>query len=342
MKCVRIHEHGGVDKLCYEDIPEPTPAPDEVLVHVNAVSINHLDIWIRKGLRSRAIALPRILGSDAAGVVEAVGSTVKNGEVGNRVAVAPGEGCGICEQCLAGKDNFCRRYIIRGENADGVDAEYIAVPARSIIPISERLSFEDAAAVPLVFLTAWQMLVDRARVQPDEDVLIMAAGSGVGSAGVQIAKLFGARVIATASTDEKLLKAKELGADEGINHSTANVLEETQRLTNKKGVDIVFDHIGKDTWQQSIRCLARGGRLVTCGATTGAEAMTDLRYVYFKQLSILGSTMGSRASLFRIFRYVEEGKLKPVIDTILPMSAVAEGHRRVEERKHFGKIILKP
>jgi len=340
MKAIRIHEHGGVDKLMYEDVGSPKIVPDEVLVNVKAASVNHLDLWVRQGLPNVKYPLPIILGCDAAGVVAEVGSSVRDIKVGDRVAISPGISCGVCEQCLSGRDNFCREYTLLGEHRDGVDAEYVSLPARNLIPIPENLSFEEAATIPLVFLTAWQMLVEKAKVQPGEDVLILSAGSGVGSAGIQIAKLLGARVIATASSEEKLAKAKSLGADEVINYMTMDVLSEVRRLTDKKGVEVVFEHTGSETWRQSILSLAKGGRLVTCGATTGYEAITDLRYIFYKQLQILGSTMGSKGSLFKVFRLVESGKLKPVIDRVMPMKDVADAHRLLEERKVFGKIVL--
>jgi len=342
MNCVRIHEHGGVEKLLYENAPVPKIVADEVLVNVKATSINHLDLWVRDGLPGVRFPLPMIPGVDAAGVVAEKGEAVRHVNVGDRVVVAQGISCGHCIHCLNGNDNLCREYKLIGEHRDGADAEYIAVPGRNVIPLSEAISFESAAACALVFLTAWQMIADKAKVRPGDDVLVIGASSGVGSAGVQIAKLFGGRVIATTSSNEKASKVKELGADDVINYKEQNVLEEVRRLTGKKGVEVVFDHVGKSVWEESIKCLTKGGRLVTCGATSGSEVVTDLRYVFYKQLQILGSTMGRKGDLSTIFKLIEEGKLKPVIDRVLPLSEVREAHRIVEAGRHFGKIVLLP
>jgi 2-desacetyl-2-hydroxyethyl bacteriochlorophyllide A dehydrogenase len=342
MKCVRIHEHGGVDKLLHEDVPMPSITATDVLVQVKATSINHLDIWVRNGLPGVRYPLPMIPGVDAAGVVADKGESVRHVKIGDRVVVAQGISCGHCAHCLNGYDNLCKDYRLIGEHRDGADAEYIAVPGRNIIPLGEKLSFESAAASALVFLTAWQMLVDKAKVKPGEDVLVIGVSSGVGTAAVQISKLLGARVIATTSSEEKALKAKQLGADDVINYRKQNVLEEVRRLTEKKGVEIVFDHVGKSVWEESIKCLTKGGRLVTCGATSGYDAVTDLRYVFYKQLQILGSSMGKKGDLITIMKLIERGKLKPVIDRVLPLSDVREAHRIVEEGKHFGKIVLLP
>jgi 2-desacetyl-2-hydroxyethyl bacteriochlorophyllide A dehydrogenase len=342
MKCVRIHEHGGVEKLLSEDVPVPKIGADEVLVNVKATSLNHLDLWVRNGLPGVKFPLPMIPGVDAAGTVVEKGEAVRHVNVGDRVVVAQGISCGHCVHCLNGDDNLCRDYKLIGEHRDGADAEYIAVPGRNVIPLSGSVSFEWAAAAALVFLTAWQMIAEKAKLRPGEDVLVIGASSGVGSAGVQIAKLFGGRVVATTSSDDKASKLKQLGADEVINYKKQNVFEEVRRLTGKKGVEVVFDHVGKSVWEESIKCLAKGGRLVTCGATSGPDAVTDLRYVFYKQLQILGSTMGRKGNLITIFKLIEEGKLKPVIDRVLPLSEVRQAHRIVEEGKHFGKIVLTP
>jgi len=342
MKCVRIHEHGGVDKLVHEDVPTPPITSTDVLVQVKATSINHIDIWVRNGLPGVRFPLPMIPGVDAAGTVADRGESVRHVNVGDRVVVAQGISCGHCSHCLNGNDNLCKDYRLIGEHRDGADAEYIAVPGRNVIPLGEKVSFESAAAAALVFLTAWQMLVDKAKVKPGDDVLVIGVSSGVGTAALQIAKLHGARVIATTSSEDKALKAQQIGADEVINYKRQNVLEEVRRLTEKKGVEIVFDHVGKSVWEESIKCLTKGGRLVTCGATSGYEAMTDLRYIFYKQLQILGSTMGKKGDLITIMKLIEGRKLKPVIDRVLPLSDVREAHRIVEEGKHFGKVVLLP
>ncbi|MBM4160412.1 MAG: zinc-binding dehydrogenase [Ignavibacteria bacterium] len=342
MKCIRIHEHGGVEKLLEEEIPTPSITAADVLVKVKATSVNHLDIWVRNGLPGVRFPLPMIPGVDAAGLVADKGSAVGHVSVGDRVVVAQGISCGHCTHCLNGNDNLCREYRLIGEQRDGADAEYVAVPGRNVIPLSEAVSFESAAASALVFLTAWQMLTEKAKIRAAEDVLIIGASSGVGSAGIQIAKLHGARVIATTSSEEKAAKARGLGADDVINYHKQRVFDEVRRLTERKGVEVVFDHVGRSVWEESIKCLAKGGRLVTCGATSGHDAVTDLRYVFYKQLQIFGSTMGRKGDLVTILKLIEQGKLKPVIDRVLPLSEVREAHRIVEAGEHFGKIVLLP
>jgi 2-desacetyl-2-hydroxyethyl bacteriochlorophyllide A dehydrogenase len=342
MKCVRIHEHGGLDKLLYEEIEAPKIGAGDVLVNVKATSINRMDLWVRKGLPSVQFPLPLIPGVDAAGIVAERGEAVNHVAVGDRVVVAQGISCGHCIHCLNGNDSLCKDYVLIGEHRDGTDAEYLSVPARNVLSLPEKISFEEAAAIALVFLTAWQMLVDKATVAPGDEVLVVGASSGIGTAAVQIAKLFGARVIATTSTEEKALKLRELGADEVVNYKKQNVFEEVRRFTAKRGVDVVIDHVGKEVWDESVKSLARGGKLVTCGATSGYDAVTDLRYVFYKQLQILGSTMGKKGDLVRILKFVEQAKLKAVIDRVMPLKDVREAHRLVEEGKHVGKIILLP
>ena len=342
MKCVRIHEHGGVEKLVYEEIPSPAIGPNDVLVRVKATSINHLDIWVRQGLPGVKFPLPLIPGVDASGVVAELGEAVRHVRVGDRVVVAQGISCGHCKQCLNGDDNLCKEYRLIGEHRDGADAEFISVPGRNILKLPDSVSFEAAAASALVFLTAWHMLVNKAKVQPGDDVLVIGASSGVGSAGLQIAKMAGGRVIATTSTDEKALKLREFGADEVINYRDHSVFDQVRKLTGKKGVEVVFDHVGAGVWEESLKAMAKGGRLVTCGATSGYEAMTDLRYVFYKQLQILGSTMGRKGDLITILNLIERGILKPVIDRIMPLADVRQAHKIVEEGKHFGKIVLIP
>jgi NADPH:quinone reductase-like Zn-dependent oxidoreductase len=343
MKAVVIHEHGGIDKLRVEQVPDPTIAPDEVLVRVKAVALNHLDLWVRRGLPALKVEMPHILGSDIAGVVEEVGELVRHVGPGDEVILAPGWGCGVCRKCLLGEDNVCEvRYQILGETTAGGYAEFVKAPGSNAFPLPAGISFVEAAAVPLVFLTAWNMLVRKAEVQPGEDVLVLAAGSGVGSAAIQIAKLFGARVIATASTEAKLEMARELGADEVINYAEQDFLAEVRRLTDGRGVDIVFEHVGEATWEKSIKSMARGGRLVTCGATTGYQAMTDLRYVFAKNLTLLGNFMGRKGDLLHLLRFFESGEFRAVVDRSLPLEQAAEAHRLLEERQHFGKIVLTP
>ena len=340
MKAIRIHEHGGVDRLVPEDLPSRPIRSDEARVRVRAAGLNHLDLWVRRGIPGVRFPLPVIPGSDGAGVVAEIGTAATRFAPGDRVAVAPGISCGLCEECLSGRDNLCPDYGILGEHRDGTCAEEIVVPIRNLIPIPASLTFEQAAAIPLVFLTAWQMVVDRASVRPGETVLVLGAGSGVGSAAVQIARLHGARVIAVSGSASKIAKARELGAEEGIDLSRSDLREEVRRITDRRGADVVIEHVGKATWEQSVACLARGGRLVTCGATTGADVSLNLRQIFFKNLSILGSTMGRRSRLFTIFRHVEAGRLLPVVDRVLPLDRISEAHRLLEERGVFGKIIL--
>ncbi len=340
MKAIRIHEHGGVDRLAFEEIPSRPVRGDEARVRIRAAGVNHLDLWVRRGIPGVRFPLPITPGSDAAGEVAEVGTALARFAPGDQVAVAPAVSCGLCEECLSGRDNLCRDYGILGEQRDGTCAEEIVVPGRNLIPIPAALSFDQAAAIPLVFLTAWQMVVDRASVQPGETVLVLGAGSGVGTAAIQIARLHGARVIAVSGSASKLEKARELGAEEGIDLSRSNLREEVRRMTGRRGAEVVIEHVGKATWEQSVACLARGGRLVTCGATTGADVPLNLRQVFFKNLSILGSTMGRRSRLFTIFRHVEAGRLRPVVDRVLPLDRVSEAHRLLEERGVFGKIVL--
>ncbi|GIW46749.1 MAG: alcohol dehydrogenase [Deltaproteobacteria bacterium] len=343
MKAVVIYEHGDVDKLKYDEIPDPVVRAGDVLVQVKACAMNHLDIWVRKGFPGLKVKYPHILGSDVAGVVVSVGEDVKGIELGTPVMVSPGISCGRCVYCLSGRDNLCREYAILGENCPGGCAEYVSVPKENILPMPKNLSFEEAACIPLVFLTAWHMLVTRAQIKPGEVVLVHAAGSGVGSAAIQIAKLFGATVITTAGTDEKLEKAKNLlGADYCINYKTQDFVAEVRKITEKRGVDIIIDHTGDVNWEKNILSLTMGGRMVVCGATSGYEGKTDIRYVFFRRLSILGSTMGSKGELFEVVKHVESGRLKPVLHKVLPMSQVAEGHRLMESRDVFGKIVLIP
>jgi NADPH:quinone reductase-like Zn-dependent oxidoreductase len=321
------------------DVPDPTPAAGEVVVRVKAVAMNHLDLWVRRGLPTLTLPLPHVLGCDIAGVVEDAGG-VAGLAAGAEVLLAPGTSCGRCRECSLGRDHFCRSYQILGEHRWGGNAEKIRVPAANVLPKPANLSFEEAAAVPLVFLTAWHMLIARAQLREGEWVLVHAAGSGVGSAAVQIARMLGATVIATARGESKLAAAKALGADHVVDYEKQDFLAEVKRLTGKRGVDVVFEHVGKSTWEKSILSLTAGGRLVTCGATTGWDATTDLRYVFYKKLSLLGSTMGSRGELHDILARVGKGELVPVVAKILPLAQAQEGHRLLEDRGGFGKVVF--
>jgi len=341
MKAVYIEKHGGIDTLIFGERPDPQISDNDVLVRLKACALNHLDIWVRQGLPGVPIPLPHILGCEGAGVVEAVGKNVRHVKPGDPVLVAPGISCGECTYCVNGWDSACPQYKLLGFQVDGCYAELVKAPSRNVILISQKLSFEEWASIPLVFITAWHMLITRAELKPGETVLVQAAGSGIGIAAIQIAKITGATVITTAGSDEKLKKAKSLGADHGINYSKENVPERVHELTNKKGADVVFEHIGPDTWEGSIKSLAKLGRLVTCGATSGPKVELDLRFLFMRQFSILGSYMGGRHELDMVLGLVEAGKLKPVIDKTFPLKDARAAHEHMLDRKNFGKIILK-
>ena len=341
MRAIIFSQHGGPEVLQVGEVPNPQIKANEVLVEVRACALNHLDVWVRNGLPGIKIPLPHILGCDVAGVVREVGDLVTWTKAGDEVMVQPGVSCGHCPECLAGRDNMCDEYDIVGYRRDGGYAEFVAVPGVNVIPKPKNLHWEEAAALPLVTLTAWHMLVTRAQVQPGEDVLVHAAGSGVGSLGIQIAKLLGARVIATASSDEKLAKARELGADETINYSSDDWPKQVKRLTQGRGVDVVFEHTGEATWPGSILSLKKGGRLVTCGATSGYDARTDLRHVFYRHLTILGSMMGSKADLLAAMKFIESGQIRAVVDRVLPLAEARKAHELMEDRAQFGKLVLK-
>jgi NADPH:quinone reductase-like Zn-dependent oxidoreductase len=330
VRAIVVSEHGGVEQLRLTDVPPPEVKPGQALVRVRAVALNHLDVWVRRGVPGHKFPLPIIPGAEVAGVTEG----------GDEVIVAPGFSCGICAACLSGNDPLCRDAGIFGETVNGGCAEFMVAPVRNLIRKPARLSFAEAAAFPLDMLTAWHMLVARAQLRPGETVLVHAGGSGVGSAAIQIAKLWGATVYATAGTPAKAERARSLGAEEAIDYRNTDFLAEVRRLTGKRGVDVVVEHVGADTFDRSVRALTKGGRLVTCGATTGADVTINLRLIFFKLLSILGSTMGSLAELHEIVRHVEAGRLRPVVDRILPLERAAEGHMALEKREVFGKVVL--
>ncbi len=341
MKAILIREHGGVEKLEWTDVPIPSPAPGAAVVSIRAVALNHLDLWVRRGVPGHHFPLPIIPGCEVAGVIEAVGEDGGEWRAGDEVAVAPGFSCGHCIACLSGNDPLCAQSGIFGETANGGCTEKMLVPVRNLIRKPAALSFAQSAALPLDMLTAWHMLVARAQFRPGETILVHSGGSGVGSAAIQIARLWNAGTIyTTVGNQEKEARAKALGADETILYREVDFSLELRRLTNKRGVDVVVEHVGAETFERSLRSLAKGGRLVTCGATTGGEATLNLRLVFFKLLSILGSTMGSLAELHEVFRHVEAGRLRPVVDRVLPMERIAEAHAAIESRQAFGKIVL--
>jgi NADPH:quinone reductase-like Zn-dependent oxidoreductase len=340
MKAIVFHQHGDPSVLHYTDVNEPHLRHNEVLVKVHGCALNHLDLWVRRGLPGVPIPLPHVPGSDVAGEVVKVGPDVHTVHIGQKVVLSPGVTCGKCPACLAGRDNLCRDYTNLGYMIDGGCAEYVRCPDVNCMPYPENLDWVHAAAVPLVFLTAWHMLVNRAQLRPGDSALILGAGSGVGSAAIQIAKYFGAYVISTAGSDEKLAKAKEIGADDVIHHNVMHISKEVRRLTNNRGVDVVFEHVGTATWDDSVKSLALGGRLVTCGATTGYDAKIDLRFLFTRQLSILGSYMGSKDELRTVLRLVALGKLKPVVDKVWPLHDCIAAHTYLEQGKQFGKVVL--
>ena len=340
MKAVRFHRHGGPEVLQYEEAPDPVPGSDEALVRVRACALNHLDLWARNGLPSVKIPLPHISGSDVAGTVEWVPGEEKEFKKGDEVIVNPGIGCGRCDRCLTGKDDQCRHYTILGYETDGGYAELVKARRTHLIRKPERMTFEEAASFPLVFETAYHMLATKARATPADTVLVLGANSGVGSASIQVAKLLGAKVIATAGDPEKMERARGLGADEVVDHYKQDVRDEVRKLTGTRGVDVVVEHVGRATWEGSVKALAKGGRLVTCGATTGADVQTDLRYVYNRELTIYGSFMAGMGELLRVVELFKEGRLKTVVDSVFPLQKAAEAQSRMESSKHFGKIVL--
>ncbi len=340
MKAARIRAHGGLDAIEWCEIPRPSPSAGEVLVELRTSGINSLDTWVRRGVPGHNFPLPLTLGADGAGVVRKVGDGVSEVKVGDEVILSPGVSCGHCSSCLSGLDHYCRHYHILGEGRDGTCAEYVVVPAVNTVARPPELSWEESGALALVALTAWGMLVDRAKIQPGEEVLVIAGGSGVGSMGIQIAKLYGCRVMATAGGEDKCARLGDLGADEVIDHSREDIAARVRELTHKRGVDVVFEHVGEATWSASLQSLARGGRLVTCGATTGAMVECNLRMIFFKKLSILGSTMGPKGMLAKLVRFAALKRLRTVVGRRLPASEVQEAHRLLEERQVFGKVVL--
>ncbi len=346
MRAALFRRHGGPEVMEIGELADPEPGPGEVLVRVSAAALNHIDLWLREGLPALPVALPHVLGGDVCGVIAGLGPGVKplpDLREGDRVLINPGLSCGRCPACLDGRDNLCPDYRLIGEQTWGGQAELLVMPAQNLVPAPlSRVPLDDAqlASMPVAFMTAWQMLVDRARIQQGETVLVVAAGSGVGVAAVQIAKLFGARVIATASSVPKLAAARALGADETIDHSSSDIVAEVKRLTGRRGADIVVDHVGTATFAKSIVACARGGRVVVCGATTGFEPVLNLRHLFWRQLSVLGSTMASKSRLYTVLDLAAGGRLRPVVDRVYPLADVGPAHTRLESREAFGKVVL--
>ncbi len=342
MRAIVFDRFGGPEVLEPRTVPDPVPRADEALIAVKACGVNHLDLWVRAGLRGLDIEMPHILGNDVVGVIERVGEAVRHVRAGDKVLVLPTLSCGVCPACFAGDDNLCREYDVLGRRRNGGYAEKVAVPGVNCVPCPDNLDWPQAAAVPLVFLTAWHMLVGRAAVRPGEDVLVIGAGSGVGSAAVQIARLHGARVIATAGSAAKLERARALGAHETIDHATEDIAARVRALTARKGADVVIEHVGGAVFERAVAALARNGRLVTCGATIGGQATLDLNLLFGRHLALLGSWMGRRSELVEALRFVRDGRLVPVVDAVIPLAEARRAHERLEAREQFGKVVLVP
>ncbi|HVV85365.1 MAG TPA: zinc-binding dehydrogenase [Kofleriaceae bacterium] len=340
MQAVTLRAHGGPGVLRLEELPVPTPGPGEVRVKIAAVALNHLDVWVRKGGPAFHLDFPHRLGADLVGTIDALGAGVGDLEVGARTVVQPGLSCGRCAACIAGDDNLCRQYRILGEHAQGGYGEYLCVPRVNLAPYPANLAWAEAASGILTFLTAWQMVVRKARVEPGQTVLVQGGGSGVGVAAIQIAKLYGARVFTTVGSDAKVAPARALGADEVINYRQADFAAAVKQLTAKRGVDAVIDHVGGEVLASSIRSVRVGGRVVTCGATAGFHPAIDLRHIFFRQVELLGSTMGRKADLLAVLDHLAAGRLRPVVHAVLPLAAAARGHELLEERAVFGKVVL--
>lgn len=340
MKAVAIFEHGGIEQLRLVELPKPEPAPDDVILQVKAVALNRLDLWVRAGLPGLKLDMPFTLGSDVAGIVDRVGPNVSSVKVGQRVTINPGWWDTTCEFCLRGEHSLCVNFKIYGEHLPGGYAEFMRVPARNVLAIPDDFDFVEMCAAPLAFQTAWRALITRGRLQPGEDVVILGAGSGVSTAAIQISKYAGARVFATSHSDEKLERARALGADILINYTKSEWEKEVFRITNRRGVDLVVDSVGEATWQKSLRALRKGGRLVTYGATTGPNPAEEIRLIFWKQLEIIGTTMSNQGEFLDVMNLVIQRKLKPVVDAVLPLEHAAEAHERLARNEQFGKIVL--
>lgn len=341
MKAIRFHEHGGPENLKVEDVPEPQTGRGQVKLKVHAGALNHLDLWVLGGVPGPEIPMPHIPGADIAGEIVEIGEGVEGWNVGERVVVSPGMGRAESEFSLTGNDSADPDYLMMGWHLQGGWSEYSCVEARRLVKVNDRWSMEGWASAPLVFITAWNMVLRRGRLQPGESVLVQAAGSGVGIAAIQIAKLFGARVIATAGSDEKLEKALALGADQAVNYRNEDFAEHCRAFTDGMGVDLIIDHIGADTFEQDVRALARGGRLVSCGNTSGAQANLNMAYLFIRQISIIGAYMGAFVELRKAMELMARGRLKPVVDSVFPMEQAGDAMIRMQERKQFGKIVLR-
>jgi NADPH:quinone reductase-like Zn-dependent oxidoreductase len=339
MRAVRIHAEGGPEVLSLDDVPTPEPGPGQARVRIRSAALNHLDIWLRRGLPS--VRKPRTLGADGAGVVDAVGADALGFEPGMAVTINPGIFCGRCRFCMAGEHSLCLRFHVLGEHVDGTHADYVVVPARSLHAVPDGLSFDEAAAFPLVFVTAWRMLFTKAALEPGEWVLIWGVGGGVASAALDLCRAAGARAVVTSSSDEKLEQARRRGAEATVNHAREDVPDAVRRATEGRGVDVVVEHVGEATWQASINALARGGRLVTCGATTGGKAPAGLHRIFWKQISVHGSTMGSDSEFRAVSGLLASGHVRPVVDRVFPLEDAAAAHAWLESGSQYGKVVLR-
>ena len=340
LEAMVLRSHGGPEVLQRETIEIAEPGPREVQVRVRAVAMNHMDLWVRRGLPHLKHEYPFRLGCDIAGVVEALGPGARVVKIGDEVLVQPGVSCGVCGACLAGRDNLCKRYGILGESTQGGYGERMVIADTNLLPKPASLSFEQASALPLCLLTAWQMVFRKAEVKAGQTVLVQAAGSGVSSLAIQLCKLAGARVITTTGTDEKAARASELGADHVINYAKQDFLVEVKKLTDKAGVDVVLDHVGGEVFEKSVLATKWGGRVVTCGATAGFAPKIDLRQIFFRQVEVRGSTMGSKGDLCEAMLAVAAGKVKPVVDRVVPLWDARAAHEALEARQAFGKVVL--
>lgn len=340
MKAIAFYQHGDIDQLKIVELPQPEPGPVEVLINVKAVALNHLELWVLGGLPGLDLEMPHVGGSDIAGLIAGLGEGVTGFQVGQRVVVNPTLSCGDCEWCRRGEDSLCDEFGVIGEHCRGGAAEYVVVPARNVMPMPDAFPFTDAAAVPLVFLTAWRALITRAQLRPGEDVLILGASGGVASAAIQIARLAGARVFAVTSSPEKAEKARALGADWAVDRTQQNWSRAVFEATNRRGVDLVLENVGAATWFDSLRSAKKGGRIVTYGATSGPRPQTDIRYIFWKQLTILGTTMSTRSEFHDVMNLVWQGRLKPVVDSIFPMAQAQAAYRRLQAGEQFGKVVI--
>jgi NADPH:quinone reductase-like Zn-dependent oxidoreductase len=342
MRAAVIQEHGGLDRVRIEQVSDPEPTEDEVVLNVHSAGLNHLDIWVRKGRPGLKLAMPHILGSDAAGIVLAVGGNVTNVSIGDKVILNPGLSCGSCEYCKSGEQSECISFGIVGMTRPGTFAEQVAVPARNVFPKPSHLNFDEAGTLALSYLTAWRMLMTRARLKPGQTVLIHGVGGGVALSALQLAKLAGAEVIVTSSSDEKLTRAIQLGAEHTINYRKVDDVAQCVRdVTSGRGADVIIDTVGAATWPIDFSAVRRGGKIVLCGVTSGPNVETNLQMLYWNQLTILGSTMGSDEDFRQVLKAVTTARLKPVIDSVMPLESVREAMSRMEEGKQFGKIVLK-